>query len=205
MTWSGSLSIIFTLVFVISLVALATGYFVIKGPSYIKFDANIYNVDPAGRVVYYQLPGATPKPLSLQQFASIRVSPGTVINAGFSSNQLTLTYRVPSTKTTSFYVFQDSIQDNTTAFNLTIINSSSTDMSIWVMDNTTNQSITPIPPDVGIGGRVSIPVYTNEIIKFSPVGTSFSDALFIFVVQSPWVNELYITPNGLTTSTAENA
>ena len=203
MKWSQPLAVIFTLTFVVALGVVVGGYLAIKGPSMLSFDAIIYNVDPEGRVAYYQLPGSLPKEISLQQAVSIKVSPGTVINAGFSSNQMTMTYRVPSTKTTSFYIFQDSIQDNTSAFNLTIINSSSDDMSMWALNNTTNQPITLSPPDIGPGGQVTISVYTNEVLKFAPLGTSFSNAPFVFVVQMNWVNELYISSSGLRTSTAQ--
>ena len=203
MKWAGTLSVIFTLLFMVVLAAGIAGYVAIKGPTFISFDATIYNVDPAGRTVYFQTPGAPPKPLAPQQSAQIKVSPGTVISAGFSSRQLNLVYRVPSIKTNTFYVFQDSIQDNTTAFNLTIINAAPEDYDMWALDTTTNEPVVLTPPDVGAGGQVQIPVYTNEVLKFAPSGTSFSDAPYVFVVQMSWVNEVYISTSGLTTSTAK--
>ena len=203
MKWTGTLAVIFTLTFVMILTAVVAGYIAIRGLTFITIDAKIYNVDPAGRPVYFQLAGKSVKTLSSQQAASIKVSPSTLINAGFSPGQLNLAYRVPSTKTYTFYIFQDSIQDNISAFNLAIINASPIDVRMWALDTTTHKPISLSPPDIGPGGRTQIPVYTNEILKFAPIGTTYSDAPYVFVVQMYWMNELYIGPSGLTISRAK--
>jgi hypothetical protein len=177
---------LFSALFVIIVFSLVASYIAINGPTFSNIKSTIINQDPQERVANIYIPriqgSIQLKPDETSQ--SISLKPGDIIRAEFVGDDSdVIRYHVGNSSDNSkLSLFDKAIVNNTNTFDLAVYNISSLDIVIW------NKGLKVCPSlslnTVKVGGTVNIPVYTNQELRFVPVGLDYNDAKLIMMVQS---------------------
>lgn len=165
------------------IVVAFTYWIATKGIYKIKYDVSVTNLTATTTTVITPSDTLT---LDASSSQTTNLAIGDVISTSIFS------YIYPSKDILYIYIFDDGIFDNTTTFNMDILNTTSDLYYMWIVYN---NSIVGLTQSINAdGGTLTILTHTNQILLLSE-DNDYSTAISQFIVHP--ATKLVITSEGL--------